>query len=298
MKPTKLYISPHFDDVVFSCAGKILDDVRNGFRVVVATVFSEGGRENTADYHRRNKENNLALEILKAEGINLGFLDAPHRHAYYNSFRKIILERHPSDNADFVTKIGEALNELCDILNPSMVYVPLGVGTHIDHRLCFESAIKHLKTPVLFYEDRPYCFASLAVEIRLKMLGVRTNLSPAPLDLAHQNDISFHLSSLSKIKYVEKYLPEGKERTKCYDIISKQFKQKYNIAYLGSPEFHNSSTNDYEIANDAINAYESQLADFVVNTESFQQQSKIYSQSLTQQQEFVERYWVLEDSAI
>ena len=27
MKPTKLYISPHFDDVVFSCAGKIIDDL-------------------------------------------------------------------------------------------------------------------------------------------------------------------------------------------------------------------------------------------------------------------------------
>lgn len=295
MNPTTLYISPHFDDVIFSCGGKIIDDVRNGSRVIVVTLFSEGGRESTADYHKRNKENNLALEILKVEGINLGFLDAPHRHAYYNSFRKIILERHPSDNSDFVSKIGNALNKLCDILNPSMVYAPLGVGTHIDHRLCFESAIKHLKAPLLFYEDRPYCFTELAVDARLRMLGVRTDLNTQ--NLSHQKNIARHLTSLSNMRYVEAYLPEGNERATCYELITKQIKQKCDYNFEGISDIHNFSINDYEIAVGAVSAYESQLTDFVANIESLTQQSEVYSLYLSQSLEFAERYWKIKELA-
>ncbi len=287
---TKLYISPHFDDAVFSCAGKIIDDVRNGHRVIVATVFSEG---DSALYKERNQENNNALEILKAEGISLGFKDAPYRHEYYNSFRRIILERHSADNSDFVASIGKSLTDLCDSIKPSMVYAPIAIGTHIDHRLCFEAALDCIKYPIRFYEDRPYCFATYAVEARLQTIGIKLIPNSSDYLPMSQSSISDYLSSLDDQKYVNEYLPPSKERDDCYEIISLQLNIPETIQYLGTP-IHFYHEGDIEIAHSAISAYRSQIPSFLGSVEQFQKEAMVYSMFMTQAiSTYSEQYWNL-----
>ncbi len=293
MQLTKLYISPHFDDVVFSCAGKIIDDVTNGFKVIVVTVFTKSNAKDLVIYKTRSEENNQALLILGAEGINLDFFDAPYRHQYYNSFRRLLLERHPLDNIEFVSSIGVALNELYSAILPAEVYAPLAVGEHIDHRLCFESVVGYLSCPITFYEDRPYSFATFAVESRLKSLGIGSNTSHEFCEVMTQENIIQHLSSLSQLVFVNRYLPPGKIRNECFDLISKNLSVLPPLQYQGIKNIFTYSTTDAETICKAINAYQSQIADFCGTLEQFQRQAENYSNHIAHVSQYSERFWSL-----
>ena len=74
---TNIYISPHFDDVVFSCHASMINDIKNGVHVIVITVFSNNGSRSSAENMLRKVENNAALNLLKAQSIELGYDDAP-----------------------------------------------------------------------------------------------------------------------------------------------------------------------------------------------------------------------------
>lgn len=293
MQLTKLYISPHFDDVVFSCAGKIIVDVKNGFRVIVVTVFTKSNTQDLAIYEARNAENNQALLTLGAEGVNLDFFDAPYRHSFYNSFRTLLLERHPLDDVEYVSSIGVALNDLCNVISPMEVYAPLAVGGHIDHRICFESAVSHLSYPVTFYEDRPYSFAAFAVESRLKSLGVRLATNQELWEVMTQENIAKHLSSLSQLVFVNKYLPHGETRNECFDLIAKNLSILPSLRYQGEKNIFTYSAAEAETIRQAVNAYESQLADFCGSSEQFQFQTENYSSYIAHTVQYSERFWTL-----
>ncbi|MES2672736.1 MAG: PIG-L family deacetylase [Pseudomonadota bacterium] len=293
MRLTKLYISPHFDDVVFSCAGKIIADVKNGFRVIVVTVFSKSNAQDLAIYQARNAENNKALLILGAEGINLDFFDAPYRHPFYNSFRRLLLERHDLDDAEFVSRIGVVLSNLCNTILPVEVYAPLAVGGHIDHRLCFESLVSHRSCPVIFYEDRPYSFATFAVESRLKSLGVKANASDELWTAMTSENITEHLSSLSQLIFVNKYLPPGEVRSECFNLITKNLAVLPTLQYEGIKNIFTYSASETETICKAVNAYQSQVADFCGAPEQFQLQAENYSNHIAHVAQYSERFWSL-----
>ncbi|MES2824110.1 MAG: PIG-L family deacetylase [Pseudomonadota bacterium] len=291
MQLTKLYISPHFDDVVFSCAGKIIADVKNGFRVVVVTVFTKSNTQDLAIYEARNAENDEALLILGAEGINLDFLDAPYRHPFYNSFRTLLLERHPLDDVEYVSSIGVALNDLCNVISPMEVYAPLAVGSHIDHRLCFEATVNHLSYPITFYEDRPYSFAAFAVESRLKSLGVRLATGQELWEVMTPENITRHLSSLSQLVFVDKYLPPGETRNECFDLIAKNLSVLPSLRYQGVKNIFTYSMAEAETISQAVNAYQSQLADFCGSSQQFLLQTENYSSQIAGSSQYSERFW-------
>src|SRR5688572_21800222 len=133
-----LFVSPHLDDAVFSCAARILREVATGAEVTVATVFSHVRRRSAqaADYIARRAEDREALRLLGAKPRWIGLLDAPSRNPFYASFRRIVFETAPSD-ANQVDIVREELDSLVADLAPDVIYLPLGVGTHIDHRLVF-----------------------------------------------------------------------------------------------------------------------------------------------------------------
>ena len=139
---TILYLSPHFDDVVFSCSGHLKTEKEKGNRIVVATIFTEG------DHQHRKQEDLKALESYEAEHVWLGELDAPFRNKFYNSFEKIIF----GDTEDYQLDVRSLVNKI----SPDQVIAPLAVGTHIDHRIVFDAAKALTDIEVLFYADSPY----------------------------------------------------------------------------------------------------------------------------------------------
>ena len=225
---TILYLSPHFDDVVFSCSRHLLEQCEKGSRTVVATIFTEGGEA------VRKEEDLCAMALCHAEHIWLGEVDAPFRDEYYKSFERLIFGRNRSFSLD--------LQPLIDEVNPDLIVAPLGVGTHIDHRLVFDAVTEF--DSVLYYAEKPYSIISGALELRLNELGYEVNLPEFQ---------TFWQSYLSA-SYVREYL--GEQQTVVRQLLKDSFSlekglKEAEVVWEGIPMRR------------AIDAYSSQLQAFV-----------------------------------
>ena len=156
--PCTLYLSPHLDDAVLSCAGGLCERTRRGDRVVVATVFSHGTEESHA--HRRS-EDERALAAAGAEARHLGLLDAPFRgiEASFPALTGTALD------PELVRVVRERIRSLVIELEPQEVWLPAAIGGHVDHRTVFEARDAAGERARL-YADRPYAFVEPLVLIR------------------------------------------------------------------------------------------------------------------------------------
>ncbi len=182
MMTYRIYLSPHLDDVVFSCGGLIRDQADAGDRVEIWTIcagdipdgeispFAQSlhdrwrlGRE--AVSHRR-EEDLRACEIV---GASFRHFDLPD----------CIYRKDPASGEFFYTSEEGIFGELAELetdhLAPALarswaakmpagaqVVSPLGLGGHVDHRLV-RLAADQLARPVKYYADTPYAFAWDAV---------------------------------------------------------------------------------------------------------------------------------------
>ncbi|MGA9526303.1 MAG: PIG-L family deacetylase [Myxococcaceae bacterium] len=176
-----LYVSPHFDDVVFSCAGELLKKVAAGEHIVVCTVFSEGTGSKT-----RVAEDAAAMEVLGAEAVHLGFEDAPDREGFTPSFQTLVLDAQV--RSELVRQVASAIGAVVNRRQPGEVWLPLGVGGHVDHLTVFEAA-RGMRTDarICFYEERPYAFVPAFRALRrLQLRGGRLRTVPSPRMLFEQ----------------------------------------------------------------------------------------------------------------
>lgn len=289
MSRTLLYLSPHLDDVVFSCAGKILQDVANGCNVTIATVFSSGSETVFEEYNVRKAEDKSTIERLGAQCIWMEFPDAPFRSGFYNSFRRIILERDPNDNLEFVAQLQRAIENLAISLGANEIYAPLGVGTHIDHRLVFDAASGISGYPITYYEERPYAFARHAVKMRLRSLGVEYDHENSIID----REVGEYFEALCSLPYVEKYLPAGKERTYCLNVMAEDLK---HLPSAPLHAFREIVTVDESISSQvqtAIKTYHSQVKDFFGTAEKYIDDFREYAKNISGGASYAEQYWQL-----
>lgn len=166
------YISPHFDDVIASCGGKIYQDYLNEDDVTIITIFSKA-KTPYSNYAKslhkywnlkdpindRTIENNTACQILNAKTINLNYLDA-----IYRTNNNIYLYQEDGDIFKDINKYDYNLKELIegDILKvieeDCILYFPLGIGNHIDHTISHQVglSLKNKGYRVIFYKDFSY----------------------------------------------------------------------------------------------------------------------------------------------
>src|SRR5262249_51399459 len=217
---TSVYFSPHLDDVVLSCSANVLAERAAGRGVVVATLFSAGGEdaEGRHLYEQRRREDLRALALLDAQSLQVGLLDAPFRTPFYRSFRTIVLGEHLNDERH-AAAIAAVVRAVCERLAPSRCYFPLGVGTHIDHRLVHRAAwCLPGSSAVFFYEDRPYAFLRHSVRLRLAELGAEVEADPLPPDLQPLEPdalVALFRQSLYELPFVRNYLQAGEEWHWC-----------------------------------------------------------------------------------
>lgn len=159
---TRLFISPHLDDVVFSSAGR-LGELARDERVVVATLFTRGDGKSERTYRARREEDRDALRALGAAAVHLGLVDAPYRLGLRFRFEDLALGPPPSE-AD-VNAARAALAPLFDEHTPDEVWFPLAVGGHVDHRVAF-ACHPLAGHAARFYVDRPYAFSSALWRLR------------------------------------------------------------------------------------------------------------------------------------
>jgi len=163
-----LYVSPHGDDVLLSCAARLLSELERGLSVTVVTVFGAGGSRHAAA--------DAAFDRLGVRRLGLGLPEASSRQSSYAAFEALTAPSHPDD--DRVAGVAaEALAGLGHHSRARQVYVPLGVGGHVDHRLCHEAGLRCFESGdgrnVFLYEDRPEAFVRGAVRMRLGHVGAR-----------------------------------------------------------------------------------------------------------------------------
>lgn len=174
---TCVYVSPHLDDAVFSCAAGIVARRAAGTRVVVITVFSAGDPD-------RNVEDIAALKSVGVEAVHLGLKDAPERLGVAPSFRGLVLDA--TTERALVDRVAERMMEQLRRVSPSEVWWPLGVGGHVDHRTVFEASRAWPRPR--YYEERPYAFVPALLARRLNELGALGLPMPTAPQLQRQID--------------------------------------------------------------------------------------------------------------
>ena len=192
-----IFLSPHFDDVVYACGGTIGVQVSSGLRPLVITIFGGVPPANTnlspfaLQQHRkwgadptkdpgdiievRRQEDAAALDYLQADYLWLDLLDAIYRGnpAQYTSEEQLIGgDVHPADQI-IDRQLAETLLKLQSRLPDAAWYAPLGIGRHVDHQLVCSAADRLIQhgAKVYFYEDFPYVTRNGALQTRTEKLG-------------------------------------------------------------------------------------------------------------------------------
>ncbi|TXN69588.1 PIG-L family deacetylase [Methylobacterium sp. WL6] len=167
--PTALALSPHLDDAAFSCGGTLATLAASGWRVVMATVFTQSvpgptgfalacqldkGLDASVDYMRlRRAEDEAAARCLGVEVRHLPFREAPHRG--YGSAPDLFAEPHADDG--IVEHLVPAFRALLNDIAPDLILAPQAIGGHVDH-LQVVAAFRRIgsRQPVLWWRDFPY----------------------------------------------------------------------------------------------------------------------------------------------
>lgn len=168
------FLSPHYDDVVFSCGGLVWEQAQAGGQVVVVTIcggapvqgeLSDFAQEIHQSWEAgenpvavRRKEDEQACRMLDAEPLPLSLPDAVYRKSsrkgrfFYEDEESLFGGLDPREEG-LINSLAEQLEGL--LSTPAVVVAPLGIGNHVDHELT-RKAVSRLDREVYYYADFPY----------------------------------------------------------------------------------------------------------------------------------------------
>lgn len=184
---TILFLSPHYDDAVYSCGGTIYELAQKGEKVQILTIMAgvptlplpetpilKSLRERwdlgDDEVLKRRKEDETAAKIVGAKTRYLNIPDCIYRlhegQALYPTEEALWGAVHPNDPAHGVL-------ETLDFGDASLIYAPLGVGRHVDHQLVRDWALKLQAEgrEIRFYQDYPYMQKREAIDEALSHFG-------------------------------------------------------------------------------------------------------------------------------
>ncbi len=168
--PTAFFISPHLDDVAFSCGGTLIDLVQRGWRVVLCTIFTQSvpepqgfalacqtdkGIAPDVDYMalRRAEDEQFAQIAGVTELRHLLHPEAPHRG--YHSAPELFAGIHADDQI-WELLVNE-LRRLDAMYAPDLIFAPQGLGNHVDHLQVIQAILAaELNDRTGWYRDTPY----------------------------------------------------------------------------------------------------------------------------------------------
>jgi LmbE family N-acetylglucosaminyl deacetylase len=169
-----LFIQPHYDDVPLSCGGTVALLANGGYEPLIVTVFAsellpQMVGEFAAWKHERWKltdpdqvlearrsEDAAAARTLGCDVRWLGLPDAIYRNRYTSDSE--LFGPLPPEELDLAAHLAEEIRHLPEWRDDNRVFVPLGIGSHVDHQLVFEAGrcLAAQGMEVYAYEDCPY----------------------------------------------------------------------------------------------------------------------------------------------
>ncbi|MDI3339163.1 MAG: PIG-L family deacetylase [Sphaerobacter sp.] len=170
-EPRPLFLAPHYDDVALSCGGTVAALAAAGPPPLIVTCFGGAPSGPLSAFARfqharwgvgpddavciRRAEERAAAAALGAEARWLDLRDAIYRGTRYTSDDELFGPIHPDDRG----LVDELVAAVAALAAPgAALYVPLGVGNHVDHQLVTLAGQRLAARghPVLAYEDFPY----------------------------------------------------------------------------------------------------------------------------------------------
>jgi LmbE family N-acetylglucosaminyl deacetylase len=232
-----IFLSPHFDDVVYSCGGTLGVQVSVGLRPLVITVCG-GVPEHTVlsafamDTHRkmgfsqdiktavqaRRQEDAGAMDLLGVDYLWLDYPDAIYRGtpAYYPRESQLIGGKVHAGDRWIDEELAELLVSLHQRLPDTVWYAPLGIGRHVDHQIVCSAVdrLTRLGAKVNLYEDFPYVVRSQQALIeRLGELG--NTLEPGLVEMSEM----LHLRQKAAAKYASQTVVNFGEESTLFKTI-------------------------------------------------------------------------------
>lgn len=169
-KKVALFVSPHLDDVIFSCGGTLAKMSAAGWHTILCTVFTKSivnpqgfalacqldkNLPAATDYMKlRRAEDTAAARCLNvSEILHLNFPEAPHRG--YHSAPELFAGVKSGD--DVWKKVADHLLLLDEIHQPEIVFAPQGLGNHCDHLQTIDAVLEIFDAKkMLWFYDTPY----------------------------------------------------------------------------------------------------------------------------------------------
>ncbi len=215
---THLFLSPHYDDAIYSCGGTIHQLTQQGQQVIIFTLMA-GSPVDPApdtpivrDVHQRwqagadpvqtrRAEDQQAATLLGARTLYNELPDCIYRTSgtmpLYPTTASIFGHVHIDDDALLRLRgLGLAFDGL------SRLYAPLGVGNHVDHQLVRDWALSlKRETPeldLMLYADYPYSADLQAVQNALAYYDA-TLLQADPVSLS-EADLQAKISAMQAYK--------------------------------------------------------------------------------------------------
>ena len=168
-----IFLSPHLDDIAFSCGGLVWDLTQAGHDAEIWTItagdppgddLSPLAEELHLNWglgmdavQIRRAEDQQACQTMGAEPRYFSYLDCIYRKDtdgkyFYASEEAIFGGLHPHE-AGLINRLAAEILE--EIPEGARVVAPLGIGNHVDHELVRKAANRS-GIPLLFYADYPY----------------------------------------------------------------------------------------------------------------------------------------------
>jgi len=181
-----VYVSPHLDDVVLSCGGRIIKQIHNSETVLIVTTFTrEVDRSekpkaralaHLVNIQDRRLEDEKAMARLGADFLWLDYPDGIFRYRI-PLLRFGLRFRIAAWEKSLFEGLLADIRRICEAAQNESLYLPLGVGQHKDHHILFQIGRHLLQSAdqdyiIRFYEDFPYILFPIVFKYRLKLLGV------------------------------------------------------------------------------------------------------------------------------
>lgn len=217
---THLFLSPHLDDAVFSCGGRIHQLTQQGESVTILTITAGDPPSDLPDspllqdlHHRwqigdspvetRRREDIASAKVIGASAQHEAYCDCIYRQhqgkLLYPREESIFGDIHPDDLLpnQLTAQIPKFNQQFTDIM---CVYVPLGVGHHVDHQIVRDWGIAiHKHNPELcvkFYEEYPYTRDKIALEKAQAIVNTRISLNLETVVLS-EHDLNMKIESMA-----------------------------------------------------------------------------------------------------
>jgi LmbE family N-acetylglucosaminyl deacetylase len=221
-----IFLSPHLDDVAFSCGGLLWEQAQAGQLVQVWTIcaeepppgpvspFAQSLQDRwgvgTDSGERRRQEDRLSCSLLGATARHFPVPDCIYRREQgsgnflYPSEESLFGPLHPAERdleAQLAGMLAEAISSKA--ADEVKLVCPLTLGGHVDHRLT-RAAVERIEPDwpsgrVWYYADFPYVLDDSALLVQLTRERWESQVFPIspPGLLAWQRSMAAHASQIS-----------------------------------------------------------------------------------------------------